>query len=167
MRKIKCYTLCDTSYIAPYEDYVENCKINEVEPDEKDSDSYWDFVNDMQSMEWDDLEINLSSSEQAQQPVLITGTLGLWNGTRPSIPTRCETLWNAIQKCANNVDHIKVKYYGGVVYVEGTHHDGTNKWEIYKLSKKGIEATFSWEDGKSPNGDCRGYWKAKYHGFLY
>ena len=79
-------TLCDTSYIPEYEEYKENCEENNCEPQADNSDDYWDYVSERRSLEYDDFISNMENSAQAEQPCLLTGSCGLWNGTREIMP---------------------------------------------------------------------------------
>lgn len=132
-KNLKCI-LCDTHSIPEYEDYVEWCEDNDIEPTGEDSHDYWDFVNDMLRLEWDDFKANMKYSKYNEIPCVITGHLGLWNGN-PDIETvECDTLLDAVEKCSKGVDDIIVKMNEeGVVIVEGLHHDGRNYFEIRML----------------------------------
>lgn len=160
------YTICDTMETPDYSSYLEYCEANEFEPQGENSNDYWDFVSDCRTMEIEDMRDNMKYSKQCNEPVLITGSLGLWNGSPSIYPTRCETLYEAIQRCFGSCDDLKVEYENGVVYVKAYHHDGTNCFEIHKLSKKGIDATDSWF-GATKDTEVKGYWLAKFHGYLY
>lgn len=167
-RKIK-YVLCDTAVIPEYEEYLEHCRANDIEPQEEDSDDYWDYVTFMQELEMRDLKENLKYSSQNNTPVLITGTLQLWNGKPEIYPMRCESLWDAIRRCSNSnsIDKIRVEYDNGVVRVHASHHDGTNVFEIHKLSKKGIQTSENWYNNTNKDCEVKGYWLAKFHGYLF
>ena len=167
-RNIKNYVLYDDTTVPEYSEYVEHCRINGHEIEGENSQAYWDFASRYHENDWDDLKVNLKCSKEANQPVLLLGTLGLWNGKRTIFPTRCENLMQAIEKCVGRgVDNMKVYVENGIVYVEAYHHDGTNYFEIYKLSSKGLSATSKWYDGNAGCEDYKGYWLAKFHGYLF
>lgn len=162
------YTLFDDTYIPEYKEYVEHCRINDIEPEEENSQDYWDYVSEFQQTEWDDLRLNMSCSQQCKCPVIVTGKLGLWNGNPTIYPTRCEDLFSAIRKCyGKSIDNLKVEVENGIVHVYAYHHDGTNHYQIYRLSAKGLKASESWENGHAPNEECKGYWLAKFHGHIF
>lgn len=79
-------TLCDTTYITEYEEYKENCEANGFEPQAEGSDDFLDFVSESRSIEYDTFVLNMQDSTQAQQPCLLTGSFGLWDGTHEIMP---------------------------------------------------------------------------------
>ena len=63
--------------------------------------------------------------------VLITGTLGLWNGKPDIYPVFCYSLEKALQKCWGKCDEFRVDIQNGVITAYAHHHDGTNVFTIY------------------------------------
>jgi hypothetical protein len=59
---MKRYTLIDTTY-GSYEDYVDNCELNGVQPQGEDSNDYWYFVSDCRQMEWENFLLSLEHSK--------------------------------------------------------------------------------------------------------
>lgn len=176
----KLFTLIDTSnnFNLTYEDYVENCAINNCTPDTENSDDYWNWISETSNMYIDDFFTNLRCMKN-DDPVIITGSLGLWNGRKDIYPVLMEStgwekdqtgkcsfaenaLSKAIKKCISGMDDFKVEYSEGVIVVHAYHHDGTNIFEIHKLSTLGKKAAFNASDnGKRIN--PKGYWFAKYN----
>ena len=135
--KYPSIVLCDTFEIPSYSEYVDYCLecLNE-EPQDENSDDYWNWVRETQQQDFDDLLSNLTYSDESNVPVVITGSLGLWNG-RPTIrPVVCDNLHDAILKCLGSCDDIKVTLDNGVVNVIAYHHDGRNCFTVHKLSKR-------------------------------
>lgn len=144
---MKRYTLVDTTYIYSYEDYVDYCEFNEVQPQGEDSNDYLDFVSDSQQTDWDIFLLNLKYANiNTEYYWIISGSLGLWYGTRDIELVRCDTLEDAIRKCAGYCDDVIVEKEGNVVYVTGLHHDGRNHFEIRALSELGNDR-FNRHDG--------------------
>ena len=156
----KIYTLLDTTEMFEYADYVEFCEANEITPEPENSKGYWDWVSEERSCNVDDFMLNLRHVKINDEPVIITGTLELWNGTREIYPMLVESsdyekcndgTWEyknpaikkAIEKCMNGMDDVKVEYANGEIVVHGYHHDGTNIFTIHKLSKKGKRTAFN------------------------
>lgn len=175
----KVFTLIDTreNMGLEYKDYVENCEANERTPEPEDSSDYWEWVGDTKNIYVEDFFENLKYMRD-DTPVIITGTLGLWNGTREIYPVLMESsdyeqgangkwmfkqkaLSKAIKKCINGMDDFKVEYAEGEIVVHGYHHDGTNVFTIHKLSKKGQRSAFNAHDN-SKTLDPKGYWYAKF-----
>ena len=158
--KNNVYTILDTRDYPTYEDYVQDCEENGNEVYEEDSREYWHWVSDMTQMDLEDALSNIEYSPDAKCPCIVTGTLGLWNG-RPTIhPTRCESLRKAVEKCMRSGDDAKVTYDNGVIKVEVYHHDGTNYFEIRKLSKRGLSVTDNWYSD-AVECEVKSYWTAK------
>ena len=162
------YNLYDDTYTPTYDEYVETCDNNGIEPQGENSEGYWDYIAFCQQNYWDDLKINLKCSMEAMQPCLVTGSLGLWDGRRTIYPTRCDNLLQAIQRCCgHSIDNIVIDVEDGVVNVKAMHHDGTNHFYIQPLSKKGLKATANWYDGNAGCEEYKSYWVKKYNGYLY
>ena len=141
-----------------YEDYLEYCEANEIEPCSEDSQSYWDWVSEMISMDVEDAYSNIDCKQDVNTMVVITGTLGLWYGNPEIDPVFVESeseyhhatkqrsyssaLRLAIQKCAEGMDNVEcyLNDETGCVEVIGHHHDGTNHFHIHKLSEFGKNA---------------------------
>ena len=141
-----------------YEDYLEYCEANEIEPCSENSQSYWDWVSEMISMDIEDAYSNIDCKQDANTMVVITGTLGLWYGNPEIDPVFVESeseyhhatkqrsyssaLRLAIQKCAEGMDNVEcyLNDETGCVEVIGHHHDGTNHFHIHKLSEFGKNA---------------------------
>ena len=156
----KIFTLLDTTEILEYADYVNFCEDNEITPEPEDSNDFWNWVNEERSLDIDDFLTNLRYAKINEEPVLITGSLGLWNGRKEIYPMLIESseyeqrkdgswkyknpaIMKAIQKCMNGMDDVKVEYANGEIVVHGYHHDGTNIFTIHKLSKKGKRTAFN------------------------
>ena len=138
-KKIKIF---DTTSYPSYEEYLNDCYDCEVEPHGKDSNAYWDWVNNRSYWDWEDFQLMMGEYDF---PVIISGGLGLWNGYAEIYPTRCEDLLSAILRCADNDDLI-VEYDkdNGCLLVSSMHHDGTNYYTINRLSKAGIRVSDNW-----------------------
>lgn len=156
----KIFTLLDTTETYEYSEYVDFCECNEITPEPEDSDDYWKWVSDERQRSIEDFLMNLRYARFNEEPVLITGSLGLWNGRREIYPMLIESsdyekrhngewkynnpaLLKAIEKCMNNMTDVKVEYANGEIVVHGYHHDGTNIFTINKLSKKGKISVFN------------------------
>jgi hypothetical protein len=149
-----------------YSDYVEHCKGNGVEPSSEDSQDFWDWVYEMIEFDMDDAYTNIDCKSDKNTTVVITGSLGLWNG-RPDIEpvfVESESIFNsktkqriydsalklAIQKCGEGMNDVEcyLDDETGCVEVIGHHHDGTNHFYIYKLSEFGRKAKEDAEDNE-------------------
>ena len=122
--------------------YRECC---DLEPDEEiESDSYWDWVNDCISADWDSFMYECDK-HLSDRPVLVTGYSGLWDGVHEIIPTivrddseHC-ALVNAVFMCqVNGQSETEVWLEpDGTVSIDVTHHDGSNHKTVRLLTPEG------------------------------
>lgn len=124
-----------------YDSFVEAlCEEYDIErvPDE-DSREFWDWASDERDAIYETDRDNIEGCKVYNVPVVITGALGLWDGRHSIVPVRCESVIDAIDRCnSDSILDIKVVFNEGHLEVYAGHHDGTNCFEIYALSKKGI-----------------------------
>ena len=67
--------------------------------------------------------------------VVITGTLGLWSGTKTIIPKVKRDFETALWACIDNADYCTIyKEYSKIV-IKATHHDGTNVFALQFLTE--------------------------------
>ena len=138
MKKNIKYVLIDTNDKPSYEDYLDFCAANSFEPKGEDSEDYWDYVHETQSMWYNDEMDNIKFSKENDTPVIVIGTLGLWDGRHDIYPVLCDSLHDAIEKCVGRCDNVRVEFNNGIIEVDGYHHDGTNSFSIMKLSAEGM-----------------------------
>ena len=160
-------TLCDTTYIPDYEEYKENCEANDCKPQAEDSQDYWDYVSERQSFEYDEFILNMKNSAKAEQPCLLTGSCGLWNGTREIMPYKFSDALSAVKKAYGSCDDIIVKQEDGVIKVEALHHDGRNRFEIRPLTEHGKQALEDDCDDEPISCQLTDDMVGKYEGYLY
>ena len=173
----KQFTLIDTFDCGlEYADYVDFCEANEITPSDENSNDYYEWLGEERNRMVEDFFDNLKYCK-VDTPVLIEGTLGLWNGTRSIYPMLMEStdyniyngkgrwdnpsVYKAVSKCVSGMDDFKVEFADGQLIVHGYHHDGTNTFTISKLSKKGIvSATNANDNGRHL--EPKGYWYGKF-----
>lgn len=138
--KTNHYILLDTTITPDYEMYVEYCEMNEIIPQDENTEDYWDFVAHIRELDILDFFDNLKySKENNSHYWIISGTLGLWNGVKEIEMVKCETLTDAINMCSNGCDDFIIEKCGNKICVTGLHHDGRNYFEIMALSDLGNE----------------------------
>lgn len=123
------------------EAYQDEYEYTDEEMDEEiTDDDIWQYIYQRIDMDWEDLEMNLKYSKQNDAYCVIVGSVGVWTGTHSIQPTTCDNVWDAICKCANNMDYVIVKQVNGHLEVTGIHHDGRNTFEIHILNRRGVSA---------------------------
>ena len=75
-----------------------------------------------------------------EREVVVLGVLGLWCGDREIMPTVCETLQSAIYKCVQKAYECIISQHGSYIHVRAYRHDGCNRFKIYFLNEKGVNA---------------------------
>jgi len=112
--------------------YEEN-NYDEVPGDiEYTEEMFWEY----QQMEWDDFKMELSNFiNKNKHGWILKGTNGTWMGPRPSGTVFFDV--EKLSKAWNDCDYVKVIDKGGHLHLQCSHHDGTNYYEIKRLTEKG------------------------------
>lgn len=166
---IKNCVLYDSQADWEYEEYLDYCEEMGIEPAEEDSAEYYEFMSRQHEDDWDCFKDNMAYSKFKGQPCMITGSLGLWNGNPTIVPVLCDDIMEAIEKCLNNRFSFEcdITLNDGHIDVNIHHHDGTNCFEIWLLSKKGQREVerpiYKWEKDYEPKKD----WFKLINGYLF
>lgn len=83
---------------------------------------------------------NWKYSDLKETPVVITGTLGLWNGRHVIKNVKCRDLNEALDKILKgDIENIRItEDRFGNLRVYGYHHDGINEFVIKKWTPNGM-----------------------------
>lgn len=119
-----------------------DCERVECE-DEITNEMIWDEMRFLEEIYWDDFAYELKRFFEKGSAWLLVGTLGLWYG-------KCRGgyifhTYDEFLKCLKDCDYWEVVDDKGHLYVNGSHHDGTNHYEIKRVSDFGYE----WYDNHS------------------
>lgn len=123
--------LDENSYLEDYKDHLEERNMTEKEL------PLGEYISDCILSDWENFCIDLEHCENNVECVIV-GTLGLWNGRKTIIPTKCKTIDSAISKCVGGSDYVTIRQINGHIELECSHHDSTNTFHIYLLNDKGI-----------------------------
>lgn len=152
----------------PYDEYVDMCEECYWDCHEEDSEEYWRDIAILTEQDWDTFKDNMAYSRFKGQKCMITGSLGLWNGHPTIVPVLCNDIMEAIERCldCNCQIEYEIILEDGHVEVQVHHHDGTNCFEIWLLSKKGLKEI------ERPKYECEDYnpnrtWFKNIYGWLY
>lgn len=142
------YNNYDINYTEWFEEFKDYCECNDIDHTQYDEDSefFHNWVADTLEIEWDDLMCNIRHSDTINCPCMVVGTLGLWHGKVDITPKRFERLDDAIFACIKDCGYIVIKDNDGVLSISGTHHDGTNHFNIYKLNEQGLEVDLDYDE---------------------
>ena len=145
---MKLYDNNNINYAEWFVEFKEYCEDNNIDHTQynEDSDFFINWIYEEISMCWNDLMDEIRFNIDINQPCVVVGTLGLWNGNPDIIPTRFNNLEDAIISCVEKCDYITIEENDGIISIRATHHDGTNKFEIYKLNEQGRELNFDYDE---------------------
>ena len=119
----------------------EHCEVNDIEVPEEGDSRYWEMVGDFRTWDYEDFESNLKSSKILPGLIVITGELGLWDGTHTIIPVMMDMAadpMKVIQKFAlNSQFEMTIGYDKEGLFVTVCHHDGTNRFHIKEVTTAG------------------------------
>lgn len=130
-------TYCEGGY--SYKDYMEYCTENNIEPQKENSNAYWEWISDSIARDVEDFLDNVKYSRSLREPVVVSGTLGLWTGQHDIANQEFSTLEEALKACWQSADDVKITLKDGVLHFEAMHHDGTNCFEIRPLTERGYQ----------------------------
>lgn len=157
---IKEHLLYD-DYNIDYDDYRK--EYAELFDDEsvltsRDNDSaFYDWVSNCINCDWEDMLANIKYSQYGKTECVILGNLGLWDGRRDILPTRCNNLIEAIKKCVGECPYTIIKLVEGHIEVCGIHHDGRNYFEIYLLNNLALNTEGARLEKECYHKTIRGY----------
>ena len=151
-----------------YDEYVDMCEECNWDCHEEDSEGYWEDLATLTEQDWDTFKDNMAYSKFKGQKCMIIGSLGLWHGNHTIVPVLCNDIMEAIERCLDCSSQIECEIIleNGHVEVRVHHHDGTNCFEIWLLSKKGLREI------ERPKYECEDYnpnrtWFKNIYGWLY
>ncbi len=128
-----------------WEDYAEcakeNCIKNGMEATEN---NIWDEIYLQDSLNWNDEKETLIDFFEGSTWIL-QGYSGRWNGRYRGgyiFTDFMEMFYKATKDC----DYIHIYDENGHLFLQCSHHDGTNLYEIKKVTEKGESYIERWED---------------------
>lgn len=103
----------------------------------------WDEMHFLEEMYWYDISDELKRFFNKGNTWLLVGTLGLWNG-------KCKggyifNTYDEFLDCLKDCDYVEITDNKGHLEIKCSHHDGTNHYEIKRVSDFGYE----WYDNHS------------------
>ena len=121
------------------EDLKMNIMESELVDDEEEitDEMIWDEMRFLEETYWDDISYELKRFFDKGDAWLLVGTLGLWDG-------KCKggyifNTYDEFLDCLKDCGYWEIVDDKGHLYVKGSHHDGTNHYEIKRVSNFGYE----------------------------
>ena len=126
-------TYCDGGYT--YEDYVENCEINGIEPDTEGRMAYWEWIGEQFENDWDDLLDNIKySKNNGKCMVFRWGKRGGYKEYEPKIFDSLVEAFEFLGK--EGYDAIQAWETNSEIEVHGLDHDGTGIYCIRPMNNR-------------------------------
>ena len=96
----------------------------------------YEEIGEQNSINWYDFLTELKKALKDGY-YLLTGKVGRWNGTFDG--GKFITTVNELLSSISHLDYITITDENGHLKIEGSHHDGSDSYELKKLTNKGIE----------------------------
>jgi len=130
-----------TPHFEPDQEWIDNYNDGHEVPWDPARQDNPDYERDAESF-WEDIQLfdkeavaTYNWAEKGKiDGLLITGTLGLWDGRHNIYPVFCHTLEGALRKCWGQCDDFRVDIQNGVITAYAYHHDGRNVFTIRGVS---------------------------------
>lgn len=137
--------------IVFYEDYFSSEQYDEIrqdifdynaethnwsKPEDVPEEMIWEALNDQYREDWHYFE-SAMKHEFRNASYILTGTCGSWMG-----PADCGAFILSFQDLMKGLRHLEnMKFYerNGHFYIEGSHHDGSDFYEMRRLTNKGLQ----------------------------
>ena len=104
----------------------------------------WDIISEQDAIAWQDEKERLIDFFSGEKWIL-RGTVGRWNGSFEA-GTVFDDFVEMFYKITRSCDYFSLYDENGHMYLECSHHDGTNKYEIKKITDRGIDYLGNWEE---------------------
>lgn len=118
------------------------CDEREDEPTENE---VWEAVRDHMDFIWDEEWAQMKEFFEGKK-LICTANLGLWDG-RHAGGKVSDNFVDLVQSALEDCDYKKFYDVNGHFFIEGTHHDGTNFYEIKILTDAGYDYYERWNYG--------------------
>lgn len=123
---------------------------------EPTDDDIQNFIYADDNLSWYDFETEFKEYFDTHNFV-VKANLGRWNGRYDSgkIVTNG---WNGFCRIIQDYDNLEIIDNNGHLEVVGSHHDGTDYFEIRELTEKGDEYAYGYHYDKSEPEDAQAVW---------
>ena len=130
--------LLDSQCEIPMDAIKDHCESNGIPVPEEGSSEYWELVGSFRDWDCDDFKNDMCYNLNLGK-CLVTGYAGLWDGRHAGGTIIEVNKGGDLFQLVRNCDDLKVVIDpddGLVVY--GYHHDGTNRYVVRQLNKRGL-----------------------------
>lgn len=104
---------------------------------EPTDEAVWDEVRFQEEINWEDVEAELTAFIDRHGDWLVKGYFGGWRGNQAG--GKIISSFSELSGCWEGCDYIEFTDVNGHFYIKCSHHDGTNSYELKRLTQKGSE----------------------------
>lgn len=116
----------------------ENCEGEWSSPNDIPDEEVWKEMDFLGEIDFEDFSCELEKCvNNTLNTMLLFGSVGTWRG-RFAAGTIIDR-YNDLVKAWKNCDNLTVTDKGGRLYINASHHDGTNTYELRELTDKGMD----------------------------
>ena len=129
-----------------WEDYADDCKafLQEERPDEEITESsIWEEIYFQSNLNWEEEHAQLSEFFTNHEHFMLRGIVQRWNGSSAGayiFDNFDDMFYKAVESC----DYFKIWDENGHLYIKCSHHDGTNIFEIKRITDKAYNFISNW-----------------------
>lgn len=130
-----------------YEEFARETLEEYKEKEEITNDDIWNEIYEQDASNWEDEKARLVDFFDGSTWIL-QGYAGCWDGRHKGgyVFTDFEDMW---YKATEDCDYYHIYDKNGHLFLQCSHHDGTNLYEIKKVTEKGEKYLENWEDNWS------------------
>lgn len=132
------YDLLDETRFYLYEDQAEEQEWESLE--DVPTEVVYDEIRACHEADWSSFREDLEWLLERDNLYLLTGTCGRWNG--PAEGGKFIRTVDDFYSCIGHLDGVCIYDENGHLYVTGYHHDGSDRYEIKRVTKKGAELAY-------------------------
>lgn len=103
-----------------------------------------DEVYFMDKCEWEDAKMLLMEFFDNGRIWIVCGSVERWNGTRDGGMLFTD-FFNMLEKVGKDCEYFRFYDEDGHFYLQCSHHDGTNHFEIRRMTKGGMDLYNDWD----------------------
>lgn len=134
-----------------WEDYSDDARAyleEENDPDDIAENQIWEEIYFQDNLNWEEEHARLKDFFTGHGYFLLMGTVGRWNG-RHAAGYVFNDFDDMFYKAVKDCEYIKMWDENGHFYLKCSHHDGTNFFEIKRITYKALDFIEKWENEKS------------------
>ena len=105
--------------------------------DEITDEMIWDEIHFLEDEYWNDVKYELKEFFDKGTAWLLTGSIGAWNGRFDG--GFIFNTFDEFTRCFTKCDYVKITDNKGHLEIKCSHHDGTNCYEVKRISDFGYE----------------------------